>query len=43
MITRENINYIADFLSDYDEYRSVITDLRELEICFGYLEYQPPS
>lgn len=42
MITRENINYIADFLSDYDEYRSVITDLRELEICFGYLEYQLP-
>lgn len=42
MIARENINYIADFLSDYDEYRSVITDLRELEICFGYLEYQLP-
>ncbi|QQV88500.1 hypothetical protein [Staphylococcus phage ZCSS1] len=42
MIARENINYIADFLSDYDEYRSVITDLRELEICFGYLEHQLP-
>lgn len=42
MITRENINYVADFLSDYEEYLSVITDLRELDICFGYLEHQLP-
>lgn len=42
MIARENTNYVADFLSEYDEYTSVITDLRELDICFGYLEHQLP-
>ena len=41
-IARENLNYVADYLSDYGEYSSVVTDLRELDICFGYIELQLP-
>lgn len=41
-IARENLNYVADYLSDYEEYSSVVTDLRELDICFGYIELQLP-
>ena len=36
-IARENLNYVADYLSDYEEYSSIVTDLRELDICFGYI------
>ncbi|AXF38545.1 hypothetical protein BE25_0118 [Staphylococcus phage vB_SepM_BE25] len=41
-IARENLNYVADYLSDYEEYSSIVTDLRELDICFGYIELQLP-
>ena len=41
-IARENLNYVADYLSDYEEYSSIVTDLRELDLCFGYIELQLP-
>nr|DAN11178.1 MAG TPA: hypothetical protein [Herelleviridae sp.] len=41
-ITRENLNYVADYLSDYDEYNSMVSDLRDLDICFGNIELQLP-
>lgn len=41
-IARSNLNYVADYLSKYDEYNSVVLDLRELDICFGSLELQLP-
>lgn len=41
-ITRQNINYVADYLSDYYEYNSIVLDLRDLDLCFGSLELQLP-
>ena len=40
LITRDNINYVCDYLADYPEYASIISDLRNLELNFGYLEKQ---
>lgn len=42
LIIRENINYVADYLSQHDNYDSIIEDLRSMDICFGYLEQQLP-
>lgn len=41
-IVRSNVNYVADYLSDYDEYNSIVLDLRDLELCFGSIELQLP-
>lgn len=41
-IVRANVNYVADYLSDYDEYNSVVLDLRDLDLCFGSIELQLP-
>ena len=41
-VTRENTNYVADYLSNFSEYSSIVKDLRELDICFGYIELQLP-
>lgn len=42
MVSRENLNYVADYMSEYEEYNSIILDLRDLDICFGYIENQLP-
>lgn len=39
-VVRENINYVCDYLGDYEEYISVVDELRELDINFGYIENQ---
>lgn len=41
-IVRSNVNYVADYLSDYEEYNSIVLDLRDLDLCFGSLELQLP-
>nr|WNM56036.1 hypothetical protein CoNPh38_CDS0160 [Staphylococcus phage S-CoN_Ph38] len=40
LIARDNINYVCDYLADYPEYSSIISDLRNLELNFGYIEKQ---
>lgn len=40
LITRDNINYVCDYLADYPEYASIVSDLRNLELNFGYIEKQ---
>ncbi|WNM50892.1 hypothetical protein Alsa3_CDS0023 [Staphylococcus phage Alsa_3] len=40
LIVRDNINYVCDYLADYPEYASIISDLRNLELNFGYIEKQ---
>ena len=40
LITRDNISYVCDYLADYPEYSSIISDLRNLELNFGYIEKQ---
>lgn len=40
---RENLNYVADFMGSYPRYSDIIPDLRELDICFGYIEHQLPQ
>lgn len=37
---RENLNYVADYLGSFDDYITIVSKLRELDICFGYLENQ---
>lgn len=39
-IARDNIDYVCDYLADYPEYSSIISDLRNLELNFGYIEKQ---
>lgn len=39
-VVRENINYVCDYLGDFEEYISVVDELRELDINFGYIENQ---
>ena len=39
-IVRENINYVCDYLGDFEDYISVVSELRELDINFGYIENQ---
>lgn len=39
-LTRENINYVSDYLGDYPDYITVLDKLRELDISFGYIENQ---
>src|SRR5699024_9484336 len=39
-ITRENLNYVADYLGNYDDYNSVVLDLRDLDLCFSAIELQ---
>ena len=41
-ITRENLNYVADYLGNYDDYNSVVLDLRDLDLCFSAIELQLP-
>lgn len=40
---RENLNYVTDFMGSYSRYSNIIPDLRQLDICFGYLEHQLPN
>lgn len=36
--TRDNIAYVCDYLGDFDDYITVVDDLRALDINFGYIQ-----
>lgn len=35
---RDNIDYVCDYLGDFDDYITVVDDLRALDINFGYIQ-----
>lgn len=39
-LTRDNINYVADYLGDFPDYITLLERIRELDISFGYIENQ---
>lgn len=36
--SRDNIAYVCDYLGDFEEYITVVDDLRALDINFGYIQ-----
>ena len=38
----QNIEYVCDFLGDYDEYSSIIEDLRNISLDVDYVKLQLP-